>query len=215
MLYFYSMNVAYPQHRLELIKLVEEDQSEIRYHYQKLKGLDSETARDKLNNQLKMHCHARAEIMMNMLHEIKEPSISNIGIEGSEAMSILALHSYLDQMKQVLAAYQVAYARDPSNVYQESIPSLTDRIMVFEQRIQLYGNNWSLDKDGNYFLIPVKDFEHMNKRRAKFGLGPRMKPTVYAVSEEKYPLGKGKAEASDQKELTDEEYAEITNGHIR
>lgn len=209
------MNVAFPQHRDELIKLVEEDQSEIRHHYQKLKVLDSEAAKDKLNGQLKMDCHARAKRMIDILHEIIEPSITNIGLDGSEAVSVLALHSYLDEMKEVLAAYKAAYARDPNDVYKESIPSLTDRIMVFEEQTQLYGNNWSLDKDGRYFLIPVKDFEHMNERRAKFGLGPRMKPTVYAIGEEKYPLGKGVAEASDQKELTDEEYAEFTKGHIR
>lgn len=209
------MNISFPQYRDELIKLVKEDQSEIRQHYQKLKALDSEAAKVKLNGQLKMHCHARAEKMMDILHEIKEPSISNIGLQGSEAVSALALHSYLDEMKEVLAAYEVAYARDPNDVYKESIPSLTDRIMVFEERTQLYGNNWSLDKDGRYFLIPVKDFKHMNERRTKFGLGPRMKPTVYAIGEEKHPLGKGVAEVSDQKELTDEEYAEFTKGHNR
>jgi hypothetical protein len=87
--------------------------------------------------------------------------------------------------------------------------------MAFEQRKQLYGNNWMVDKNGKFFLIPVEDFEHMNDRRAKFGLGPRMKPTVYAIGEDKHPLGQAKAEASDQKELTDEEYAEFTKGHLR
>jgi len=87
--------------------------------------------------------------------------------------------------------------------------------MVFEYRTQLYGNNWSIDKDGNYFMIPVEDFEHMNERRAKFGLKPRMRPTVYAVGEERYPLGIGEAQANDQKPLTDEEYEEFTRGHIR
>lgn len=72
-----------------------------------------------------------------------------------------------------------------------------------------------IDKNGEYFLMPAKDFEHMNERRAPFGLEPRMKPVVYAIGEDKYPLGQGPAETSDQKELTDEEYAEFTQGHIR
>ncbi len=85
---------------------------------------------------------------------------------------MLALHSYLDEMKKVLAAYQKVYKRNPDDVNKESIPSLTDRIMVLEQRTQLFGNNWMLDKKGKYFLVPVKDFEHMNQRRAKYGLNP-------------------------------------------
>jgi hypothetical protein len=209
------MDIVFSELRQELIKLGEEDQTEIRAHYQKLKLLETDYEKAQLEIQLKAHCHSRAERLMEILDIIKEPSISNVGIEGSEVISLLALHSYLDEMKKVLAAYEKVYELEPKDVYQESIPSLTDRIMAFEQRIQLYGNNWMIDKYGKYFMIPVKDFEHMNARRAQFGLGPRMKPTVYAVGEEKYPLGQGLAEAADQKELTDEEYAKFTKGHIR
>jgi hypothetical protein len=209
------MHVVFPQFEEELVSLGEQDQLEIRGHYQKLKQLDSEEKKQQLEIQFKEHCHQRAERMMEILHEIKEPSISNIGIRGSEIVSLLALHSYLDEMKEVLAAYLAVYKRNRQDVYNESIPSLTDRVMVFEERRQLYGNNWMVDKHGKFFLIPVEDFEHMNDRRAQFGLGPRMKPIVYAIGENKYPLGKGMAEASDQKELTDEEYAEFTKGHLR
>lgn len=64
-------------------------------------------------------------------------------------------------------------------------------------------------------MIPVKDFKHMNERRAQFGLGPLISPTVYAIGEERYPLGQGLAEANDQKKLTDKDYAKFTEGHIR
>lgn len=209
------MKLAYPKLRQELIKLGEEDQTEIRGHYQLLKALKTDQEKKQLELRLRAHCHTRAERMIEILETIKEPSISNVGIEGSQVISLLALHSYLDEMKTVLAAFEKLYEKEPTNVYNEAIPSLTDRIMVFEQRCQLYGTNWMIDKDGRYFLIPVKDFEHMNERRARFGLGLRMKPTVYAIGEETYPLGQGLAEASDQKELTDEEYLEFTKHLIR
>lgn len=162
------MDVKFPELRQELIKLGSDDQAEIRAHYQKLNLLKSEEEKEKLNQQLKAHCHARAQRMMEILDVIKEPSISNVGTEGSQVISLLALHSCLDEMKKVLVAYERVYKNDPSNVYNEAIPSLTDRIMVFEQRTQLYGNNWTVDKYGNYFLIPVKDFEQMNTRRSWF-----------------------------------------------
>jgi hypothetical protein len=177
------MKPTFPEFRQELVKLLEEDQEEIRNHYKKLKALGPEEERGLLNQQLNEHCHIRAKRMMEIIETIKEPSISNIGQEGSEAVSVLALHSYLDEMKKVLATYEEVYKRNPDDVNKESIPSLTDRIMVLEQKNQLFGNNWMLDKSGKYFLVPVKDFEHMNQRRAKYGLNPRMKPTVYAVGE--------------------------------
>jgi hypothetical protein len=209
------VTIVYPELSQELVRLGEEDQVEIRGHYQKLRALHSTQEKEQLTKELKEHCHARAQRVMDILQEIREPSISYIGREGSEMVSLLALHSYLDEMKTVLSAYQEVYDRNPQDVYNASIPSLTDRIMAFQTRKQLYGNNWMIDSSGNYFLIPVIDFEHMNERRAVFGLGPRMKPVVYASGENKHPLGIGKAEASDQKELTDEEYYEFTKYHLR
>lgn len=203
-----------PELSAELIKLAADDQTEIKNHYQQLKLL-SESEQIALNNELQDHCHVRASRMMEILSIIKEPSITNIGQKGSGAVSLLALHSYFDEMKEVLKAYQAVHDKDPGDVYAESIPSLVDRIMIFEERMQLYGNNWMKDKNGNFFLIPVKDFASMNSRRAKFGLGPRMKPTILAIGENKYPLSKGLAEFSDQKELTDQEYKEFTQGYLR
>lgn len=209
------MIVQYPKYEQELIRLGTKDQAEIRSHNQKLKSLASNKEQELLHRQLKKHCHARALKMMEILTDIIEPSISNIGEKGSQWVSVLSLHSYLDEMKVVLDAYQKAYQKNPLNVCKDSIPSLTDRIMVIKLRKQLYGNNWMVDKNGKYFLIPVIDFSHMNDRRAQFGLGPRMKPIVYAIGENKYPLGKGLAEESDQKELTEEEYAKLVVDHIR
>lgn len=209
------MQVLYPQYRDELIKLVDEDQLEIRGHYQKLDAAANDDERAALEHTLDAHCHARAERMLEILKIIEEPSITNIGKKGSEYVSVLALHSYIDVMQTALAAYKKVYERDPRDVNQESIVSLTDRIMIFEQRRQLYGSNWSVDKNGRFFMIPVEDFAHMNERRAVFGLGPRMKPRNLAIGQEEYPLGRGEATADDQKELTDEEYDDFTRRFIR
>ena len=97
------MSVVYPELRQELIKLGEEDQTEIREHYKKLNALKTDAEKEQLETQLKAHCHTRAERMIEILKTIKEPSISNVGIEGSQVISFLALHSYLDEMKNSLA----------------------------------------------------------------------------------------------------------------
>jgi hypothetical protein len=97
------MSVKFPHYERELVKLGREDQIEIRSHYQKLKNLNTKESKQRLNAQLKAHCHARAELMIAIIEEIKEPTISNIG-DGSEVVSFLALHSYLDEMKKVLKA---------------------------------------------------------------------------------------------------------------
>jgi len=141
------MDLAFPELTQELIKLGEENQTEIRAHYQKLKALEIEEERSRLELQLKAHCHARAERIIEILDIIKEPSISNVGVEGSRVISLLALHSYLNETKSVLAVFEKAYRQDPTSVCNEAIPSLADRIMAFEQKVQLYGNNWMINLD--------------------------------------------------------------------
>lgn len=210
-----SDTVKFPDIRKELMQLEEQDQKEIRGHYKILQAVRSEAEKRRKSDLLAKHCHVRAYRMLEILEEIKVPTIENIGLEGSKTVSLLALHSYLDIMRKVLDKYKTIYKKNPEKIYGQAIPPLTDRIMILEHRMQLFGTNWSMDKDGNFFLIPVKKFAAMNQRRVQYGLEPARKPTILSVGATKYPLGKGKATESDQKELTDEEYEEYSRYHLR
>lgn len=200
------MKVKFPAAKKELVNLEREDQAEVRGHSNVLKGLSSESQKRRQSDLLARRCHARADTMLEILGEIKDPTIENIGLEGSKAVSLLALHSYLDVMKKILSVYERNFQENPVNIYYQAIPSLTDRIMILERRIQLFGTNWSVAKDEKIFLIPVKDFATMNQRRARYGLKPTRRPVNLSFGAIKYPLGKGMAVAGDQKELSDEEY---------
>lgn len=209
------MKAKFPQFEAELIRLGEEDQTEIRGHYQALQYLNSQEAKDQQSYKLALNCHKRARRMREILEVIKKPTITNIGLKGSKTVSLLALHSYLDLMKRVLVIYENEFKKNPDNIYFQAIPPLTDRIMILEERVQYFGTNWSLAKDGTYFLIAVKDFAGMNERRAQYGLEPTKRPVILSTGADKYPLGEGKAKASDQKALTDEEYQDYNKYHLK
>ncbi|GAC1390981.1 MAG: hypothetical protein NVSMB46_02000 [Candidatus Saccharimonadales bacterium] len=209
------MTIKYPHIKEELIALDEEDQKEIRHHYQHLQEASSVVEKKQLNDQLATHCHIRAHRMLVILDEIKKPTTDNIGVEGSQAVSLLALHAYVPVMKKVLAIYERIYKTDPTSIYYQAIPPLTDRIMILEQRLQKFGTNWCMDKNGKLFLVPVTDFAHVNKRRREYGLDPIKRPVILSVGAEKNPLGSGDAQASDQKELTDDEYEEYSRYYLK
>ena len=205
----------FPGFKKELMRLEDEDQAEVRIHYQVLKDAQTEEKRKQLNDLLASHCHTRACRMLEILDEIKEPTIGNVGLEGSKAVSLLTLHSYLEVMKKVLAIYETVYKRNPSDIYGQAIPPLVDRIMILEHHMQLFGTNWYMGNAGKLLLVPVKDFPNMNRRRAQYGLEHARKPTILSVGATKHPLGTGKATESDQKEMAADEYEEYSRYYLK
>ncbi|MEO8105019.1 MAG: hypothetical protein ABI602_01650 [Candidatus Saccharibacteria bacterium] len=205
-------DVAFPRQREELLKLAFEDQLQAKGH--SVGGLDLGSQQFK-SVQITNDYHIRAHKMLEILDIVKAPTITNIGMDGSKAVSLLALHSYLDLMKRVLVVFEQQFARDPAGIYFQAIPPLTDRITILESKSQSFGTNWTIDQDGKPFLITVKNFSDMNKRRAKYGLKPSHRPVNLAVGAAKYPLGKGFAKETDQKDLTDEEYAEYSRDYLK
>jgi len=187
--------------------MAEEDQNEVRNMQRLMDAMATDAERQAYRQQVADHCHQRATRMLQILDAIGAPTIAKLG-PAAEVVSLFALHSYLDEMKKVLELYEKQFAIDPDSIYKEAIPPLTDRIMIAGQRQQKFGTNWSISKDGTWFLIPVVDFAAANKLREKYGLGPIRKPRVLSVGAKEYPLGEGPAEPANQKPLTDDEYAE-------
>lgn len=64
---------------------------------------------------------------------IGRPTIVAVGSDGSQALSVLALHGRLDQMKKVLAVYELCEKAGPRSTYYEALPSLLDRKRVVTQ----------------------------------------------------------------------------------
>lgn len=210
-----ATKVKFLQFSEELIALAEQDQKEIRENFHAFSKLKSESIKRRNYSIVAENCHARALRMFKILEEIKEPTVENIGLEGSKAVSLLALHSYLDIMKKVLELYRTIYEKKPENIYYQAIPPLTDRIMILEHKKQLFGTQWSLDVNENPFLITVEDFTKMNQRRAVYGLDPVRRPVNMAIGAVKNPLGKGLAKVSDQKQLTEEEYERYSRHYLK
>ncbi len=210
-----SIKVRFPDFRNELLQMVEEDQKEIRENFHAYSKIKSESIKRRKYALVAKNCHARARRLLEILDEIKDPTIKNLGADGSSVVPVIALHSYLEVMKKVLSLFEANFKKNPSNIYYQGIPPLKDRILILEHGKQLFGTNWSIDKDGKPFLIPVEDFPNMNYRRAKYGLEPTRRPVNLAIGATKYPLGRGLAKVSDQKPLTKEEYDEYSRHYLK
>ena len=209
-----AKQIKFPSLSQELIDLYQLDQNEIKDNFNRIAGIRSKKQRNSEFEKIKIHSLERAKRMLEILDSIHEPTVDNIGIEGSEALALIALHSNFQIMRKVLKKYEKNYEIDPASVYIGLIPSLTDRISILEIRKQVFGTHWFMDKNGTPFFVEVTDFQKMNIKRKKYGLPPVRRPVNLAVGAEKYPLGRGLAVITDQKKLTEAEYKDFIGQYM-
>lgn len=118
-------------------------------------------------------------------------------------------------MKKILKLFEEEFNKNSNNIYYQAIPPLTDRIRILEHKKQIYGTNWFAFHKDKPFLISVEDFPNMNQRRAVYGLDPAKRPVNLAKGADKYPLGKGLAVASDQKDLSQAGYSQYSRFNLK
>lgn len=210
----FSIQIKYPNAAQELFELFEEDQKDLRENLHYISELESEIERNMQYSLLSKRRSSRANRMLEILNKTGDPSVSNIGTEGSEAVALLALHSNYEIMETILKMYETVFRNNPSDIYFGLIPSLVDRIMIRDKKVQKYGTHWLLDESGKPFLVEVEDFNKMNSLRAVYGLKPTKRPVNLAKGAIKYPLGKGLAIESDQKKLTNDEYNDFIKVYL-
>lgn len=124
--------IKYPEVNRLLKRLADEDQLDIRGHYERLKAAKDNKAREEIINVLKSRLRERTEKLINILGIIKAPTIGNIGLDGSKNVAILTLHSNERLIRKVLKLYETEFKTNPGNIYYQAIPPLKDRISIYK-----------------------------------------------------------------------------------
>ena len=196
----------YPEQAKELIGLLNKDQDE----WRNFAKADFEKAnRDKLSQKqgsLKLKVQRRAERMLEVLDEIGEPTISKIGAEAAQAVSILATHDSASTLRLVLAKFIDCYECQPENTYYQAIPSMTDVALILEHKPQRFGTIWLFDENKEPFLPTVDDFSHVNQRRTQYGIEPLRWPKSLTIPESQQPWLKLPLSEAVMRDPTDKEY---------
>lgn len=172
-----SGGVRYPGARKRLLELMKEDQRE--RSSRAFLATNHKTA-----VQIRAREDARAEEAFHLLREIKTPSAANVGLDGSRALWIIALHNCRHKSigPIVLKKMQRLFYTNKNSVFYPGIPYLTDRAMLDSKLFdhsakQRYGTQrWcTVFEDGTSKsgLFPVIDEAGLSQRRAKFGLATK------------------------------------------
>lgn len=113
---------------------------------------------------------ANAQALEKIITEIGFPSISKVGKEASEAAWLIIQHaiSLPNFMKKCAELLRESVERGDGNVI--NLAYLTDRIAVYEGRLQFYGTQFDWNEDGQLVAQPYDELDLVNQRRAAVGL---------------------------------------------
>jgi hypothetical protein len=121
---------------------------------------------------------ARAREMLLLLEQIDVPSTRNIGLDGSRAVWLIALHNtdYMGAGETVLKKMRYLFYRDKNQVFYPGIPYLLDRLAVSRNNWgvtskQMYGTQGYVDSKGVKHRFPISQPNKLAERRLRFGLG--------------------------------------------
>lgn len=191
------MTVANPEIRQQLLVLLAADQAEIKHLASLVSGNEDTQRQLELIKPVARNSQKRALEALGLIRKLPAPIAPLIGMDGSEAVLILSVHSYLGTMKKIARMYQAAHKKAPELLASDGIPLLLDRISILTNRHQQYGTTWLEDNTGKIFLVPIDDFERVNERRSVYGLPALTRPSNFGDS-------KAKALPSDQMEIPDD-----------
>lgn len=94
-----------------------------------------------------------------------------IGKSGNSTLFLVIQHADLETQLEYLPMMREAVKK--GNARPSSLALLEDRVALRQGKKQIYGSQIGRDKKtGEYYVLPLKDPENVDKRRAEVGLGP-------------------------------------------
>jgi len=201
-----SRTLKYPEFASELVDLLEKDQTEWKTFWAEYYDRQATLGFKDALKQVKAHQKVRSQRMMIILQIIKEPTITNIGSDAAQAISILALHDHITVLSEVHAAFVESNAKNHQDTYYQAIPSTTDRLCILNRQPQIFGTQWDFNEHNYPFLPTVKDFKSVNQRRAEYDIEPLRWPRSLAMPEAEQPWLKRSLSELIMRDVTDEEF---------
>lgn len=157
------------QHELE--KMYETDQGHRSRidSLRKIHGPDSDEVRKTwdIQREIDEKNIARLEAI---IEEIGWPKISDVGKRASTAAFLILQHAELAMQQKYLPLVREAWSVE--EVSGQHMALLEDRILMREEKPQIYGTQLVYDENGELKLYPIADEANVDKRRAEMGMWP-------------------------------------------
>jgi hypothetical protein len=122
------------------------------------------------NEEMKELHNKNAKILNDIIDVIGYPTIDKVGKEANDATWLIIQHSieqpkFMKKSLELLESAVLENKADPKN-----LAYLTDRIAVFEGKLQLYGTQFDWDENGSLSPNRFENLTKVNERRKSVGL---------------------------------------------
>jgi hypothetical protein len=198
--------VTYPQQAAELEQLLNDDQTIWKSFWRDNFNKQNTPEFRDLFEKVRAEQRAQSKRVLEILYEVGQPTLSNIGSDAAQAVSILALHDSINVLRSVLHMFMTCYEQDRENTYYQAIPSMVDRLRLLERKPQVFGTQWEFDEDNFPYLPTVEDFAGVNDRRREYGIEPLRWPKSLAIPENKQPWLKKSLSGATMRDISEEEF---------
>ena len=126
----------------------------------------------KLSTKLLNLDRKHAEKMKKIVKQFGWPGKSLVGIDGAYAAWLLIQHAVHDRPFQKRCLKLLTEAVNKNEADKKNLAYLTDRILVFEGKEQIYGTQFKGNRFGKQKPFPIYKSRGLNKRRRDVGLEP-------------------------------------------
>jgi hypothetical protein len=130
------------------------------------------------NEEMEQLHNRNAEMLNVIIDAIGYPTIESVGDEASEAAWLIIQHSIARPafMKKCATLLRIAVNEDKANI--KNLAYLTDRIAVWEEKMQKYGTQFDWDENGELSAHRIDDLAMVNQRRKSIGLNTLEEQTI-------------------------------------
>ncbi len=111
------------------------------------------------------------ERLEKIIAEYGWPTKKQIGANGARTLFLVLQHADISTHKRYLPI--VHKAAQNGDIKKEYVAYLEDRIAVADGKKQIYGSQIHRDSNSKrHYVHPIEDPEHVDERRAKYGMSP-------------------------------------------
>jgi hypothetical protein len=132
-----------------------------------------------------------SEKLEGIINQIGYPTIDKVGKEANEAAWLIIQHAISQPGFMKKCAELLSIEVSLKNTDPKQLAYLTDRIAVFEDKLQLFGTNFDWDENGELNPNNYDDLIKVNQRRKSIGLNSLEEQTEiirqHALAENQFP----------------------------
>lgn len=122
---------------------------------------------EELRLQVLAHDNDNTAFLKELVETSGWPTISEVGKEVAMASWLIAQHtpekSFLKHCLEVML-------EAPDEVEPQNLARTIDRVRIYEGQEQWFGTHFTKVEDGSFAPMPIEGAEHVDERRAQWGL---------------------------------------------